>query len=265
MESQLGDSLDLNELAKVAGLSSYHFHRVWKALVGESVYQYVKRIRLERGANTLKNTELPVAEVAAHVGYESPEAFTRAFGQRFGCSPSVFRQEQREIQATRVGALIRERLATRLTGVQLEHMPERRMYTRMHEGPYQEIGPAWRKLMNSVRFTGVPVLASRALDDPDITERSFTRTLLCVGAETAEPIVKDLEERVVEEGLFAVYIHKGPYEGLVEAYDLLFGFWLLESEYVLRNDYAIEYYLNDVMGTPPDELLTKVCMPVTRV
>src|SRR5687768_7790051 len=82
----------LDDLARGAHLSPFHFHRVFSAVVGESPVEYVRRLRLERAAHELRQSTRQVQHVAREAGYGSHEAFTRAFRARFGVVPSVFRR-----------------------------------------------------------------------------------------------------------------------------------------------------------------------------
>src|SRR5436190_9441013 len=97
IQQHLDDALDLDELATVAHFSPYHFHRVFRGMVGESVMEHVRRLRLERAAHRLKFGDQPVTRIAFDAGYETHEAFTRAFGAMFGESPSQFRTTHRAL------------------------------------------------------------------------------------------------------------------------------------------------------------------------
>ena len=79
-------------LAAVAGFSVPHFHRVFTAHVGESAISYIRRIRLERAARKLRMGAVDITEVALAAGYDTHAAFSKAFKQQFGLSPSEFRQ-----------------------------------------------------------------------------------------------------------------------------------------------------------------------------
>ncbi len=67
----------VESLAAVAHLSPYHFHRIYRALTGESIAATVQRVRLARAAHRLTGAGEPVSTVALEVGYDSPQAFAR--------------------------------------------------------------------------------------------------------------------------------------------------------------------------------------------
>lgn len=84
--------LDLDLLSRVAAFSKYHFHRQFTAAFGVSVHRYIQLARLKRASYRLAFRDAQnVTEVAMDAGYEAPDAFARAFRQRFGQSPSAFR------------------------------------------------------------------------------------------------------------------------------------------------------------------------------
>lgn len=92
IRAHIGEPLDREQLADVAGFSVPHFHRIFTAHVGESAISYVRRIRLERAARKLRMGAVDITEVALAAGYDSHAAFSKAFKQQFGLSPSEFRQ-----------------------------------------------------------------------------------------------------------------------------------------------------------------------------
>src|SRR2546421_2579745 len=95
IQQHLDHALSLEDLARVAHFSAYHFHRIFRGMVGESVKEHVRRLRLERAAHRLKHGDQPITSVAFEAGYETHEAFTRAFGAMFGTTPSRFRELRR--------------------------------------------------------------------------------------------------------------------------------------------------------------------------
>ena len=92
IREHIHEPLDRETLASVAGFSIPHFHRVFTAQVGESAASYIRRLRMERAGRKLRMGAVDITEVALAAGYDSHAAFSKAFKQQFGLSPSEFRQ-----------------------------------------------------------------------------------------------------------------------------------------------------------------------------
>lgn len=97
VERHLSEPLPLGQLASIACFSPYHFHRLFTAIAGEPLYQFVLRLRLERAASQLLyNRSKTITEIALDCGFGSPAAFARAFRSAFGSSASAFRARCRK-------------------------------------------------------------------------------------------------------------------------------------------------------------------------
>lgn len=93
IDRHLDDDLDLETLSGVAAFSKFHFHRQFTATFGLSVHRYVQLARMKRASHQLAYMDaLDVTDIAMDAGYDAPDAFARAFRQRFGQSPSSFRK-----------------------------------------------------------------------------------------------------------------------------------------------------------------------------
>jgi AraC family transcriptional regulator len=92
IHQHIDEPLNREVLAEVAGFSVPHFHRIFTAQVGENIASYVRRVRLERAARKLRMGAVDITEVALAAGYDTHAAFSKAFKQHFGLSPSEFRR-----------------------------------------------------------------------------------------------------------------------------------------------------------------------------
>jgi len=91
MDRHLDGDLDLETVSRVAAFSKFHFHRQFTATFGLSVHRYVQLARMKRASYRLADRG-SVTDIAMDAGYDAPDAFARAFRQRFGQSPSSFRK-----------------------------------------------------------------------------------------------------------------------------------------------------------------------------
>ncbi len=89
--ANLGQSLNLDEVSRQAGFSPFHFHRVFKELVGETLNQFIKRKRLERALYQMSHApQRSLTDVALDCGFASSSDFSRSFKQLFGMAPRAF-------------------------------------------------------------------------------------------------------------------------------------------------------------------------------
>lgn len=86
------EALNRETLAAIAGFSVPHFHRIFTSHVGENISRYVRRVRMIRAGRKLRMGAVNIIEVALAAGYDTHAAFSKAFKQHFGISPSQFRQ-----------------------------------------------------------------------------------------------------------------------------------------------------------------------------
>ena len=92
IEARLDDQIPLGEVAREAGISQWHFQRMFKALTGDTLKRYIRSRRLALSLQRLMTTDLRVLDIALLAGFESQDAFARAFRKAFDMSPQDFRR-----------------------------------------------------------------------------------------------------------------------------------------------------------------------------
>ena len=90
-DARYAQPLDVDDMARAAGLSRAHFSREFRRTFGESPHGYLLTRRLERAAALLRNTDRSVAEICFSVGLQSVGSFTSSFGRAYGRSPTAYR------------------------------------------------------------------------------------------------------------------------------------------------------------------------------
>jgi AraC family transcriptional regulator len=95
LDDQIATDVSLADLAAITGLSTFHLCRAFKQSTGMPPHRWRLARRVERARDMLENTQLPVTEVAARVGYDDPSQFAAAFRRALGMSPTEYRRERR--------------------------------------------------------------------------------------------------------------------------------------------------------------------------
>lgn len=93
MEAHLDEEFRLDELAREAGMSKFHFCRLFRKTTGLSPSRYFIRLRMEMARRLLRETSRSVIEVGLEVGYSSPSHFAQVFQREAGVPPSEYRRQ----------------------------------------------------------------------------------------------------------------------------------------------------------------------------
>jgi AraC family transcriptional regulator len=258
-DNPTGD-LSLDALADVAALSRFHFHRIWRAIYGETAAQTVRRMRLHRAAVALVHGTAPMARIAADVGYPNLSSFARAFTDAYGTPPSAFRARG-ELRPFPPQSRSGDPL---MLDVEIRTEAARHLAAVAHTGPYPEINRAFERLyaMLSARQLLFKTGQMVAVYYDDTQSTPAAELCSHAGVELEGPVEPPLETVVLPAGRHAVLRHVGPYAGLPAAYDQLFGIWLPASGEEPADSPAFEVYLNTPMDTAQEALVTEIHLPL---
>jgi AraC family transcriptional regulator len=272
VQQHLSEELTLDQAAGVAAFSSYHFHRVFRGLVGEPFGEHIRRLRLERAAQRLKHLEEPVTGIAFDAGYETHESFTRAFKTMFGTSPSDYRAAHKPAPDSPSGTHFDDTASYHPPDygdpppVEVKELAPIRIVFLRHVGPYDQVGATWGRLMRWAGPRGLLGPHTKMIgvshDDPNVTPPDKVRYDAAIAVN--RPVQPEGEFGVIElaGGKYAVLTHRGPYEGLGRSYQRLYGSWLPTSGHTLRDAPAFEQYLKSPQDTKPEDLITLIHVPI---
>jgi AraC family transcriptional regulator len=275
----LDEALDLHALASGAHLSPFHFHRIFKGMVGETPLELIRRLRMERAAWRLSRSNQSITDIAFGAGYETHEGFTRAFRAYYGTSPSGFKRRKHpriEIAAKcgvhftpePGGSLFNPRDPGGNTmNVEIVEMPGMRLAAVPHVGPYNQIPLAFERLGEIAGSAGLlrqPDAAMLAMyhDDPESTPEQELRSHAAIVVPEEVPLPAGLVEQRLPAGRYAHTLHVGPYEQLGDAWARFMGEWLPASGHRIGDGVSYEIYLNTPAEVPKEELRTEMYIPI---
>ena len=264
INNHLDDRLDLRKLASVANLSDYHFHRIFKGIIGEPPIAFIARLRRETAAQLLRYSPLSVEDIAFNIGYESASSLSKAFRDQYNITPTEYRTNKdiyimKKVE-TASGITLKEPKI-----VELE--PQSIIYVAL-TGEYGSLdyNDAYARLWACVKeqklFTKGIETICLSYDDPKITESYRQRTDVCLVVH--KPARPDGEVccKELQGGRYAVFFYQGAYSNLSSVYDAIFGKWLTANPYELRNVPVFEKYLNNSRKTAPEKLKTEIYLPI---
>ncbi|RPH89108.1 MAG: AraC family transcriptional regulator [Calditrichaeota bacterium] len=302
IDKHLDQELSLDELAKVANFSPFHFHRIFHALVGETLNQFIQRIRIEKAATMLLgDPKKSITAVALDCGFNSSASFARLFRKAFSISASAWRFEQMQgkskidqmvskngemkskpreeidTESAYISSInfnqiwrihMKEQLQTQIT---VQTLPEMHLAYVRHIGPYK----GDEKLFNRLFGTLFKWAGARGLlltndvkcltiyhDNPEITDEDKLRISVCITVPKETAVDGEIGLMTVSAGKYAVGHFEIAVDEYQKAWDTLCGVWLPDSGYVPDDRLPFEVNLNDPREHPEGKHIIDICLPV---
>ncbi len=261
----LDEAVDLRVLAELSAFSPYHFHRIVSAMLGEPIGEFIVRTRIETAARLLRYTDVPVAEIAYRVGYDTPSSLSKAFRRFFGISPKMYRITKNRPM---MNSNMQPDAGIRLSKPKIREISVRTVAYIRAQGNYSEVdyGSYFTRLWSYVKehklfSAGIENLVIYH-NDPDISQDGNLRCDVCLTLPKEPVAVGDIGVKEIAGGKYAVFLHTGPYTGLGGAYKKICGEWLPESGCTLRESPCFEKYLNHPDRVPAEKLKTEIYIPL---
>jgi len=302
IEANISGELSLRELAHVAHFSPFHFHRIFRGMVGETLNDFIQRIRAEKAAAKLVlNPKKSITEIAFECGFSSSSAFARSFRETYDMSASDWRSgghvqygknskakgkdrqsvgnigEDFDISLyyTQGGAnqLWRLRMKNEeiKTDVVVKDIPELHVAYIRHIGPYkgnQELfGRLFSKLMSWAGPRGLLRFPETKImtiyhDNPDITDENRLRTDACITVPQDAQVEGEIGKTEIPAGKYAVAHFEITPDQYQDAWNAVYGGWLPNSGYQPEDGPCYELYLNDPKQHPEGKHVVDICVPV---
>lgn len=261
IESHLDESFALAKVSKVAGISHWHFQRIFKALTGETLMTYVRSRRLARSLDRLLKSNVGILQIAMDAGFESQAAFTRAFKSAFGLTPGAYRKigdKSLFLQKARIDAdylmhvhenvsrdpVITERPAMRLCGLRTKIYGVDSDRNNIAE----RLPPLWNEFL-----ARLPALADARRDADDAvcygviqpqsaeSEQLIYHAAVVIPANA--PLTNGFVELQIPAARYATFTHKGASNMLDHTVNYIYSAWLARSGE--RHSYGADLELYD--------------------
>lgn len=260
----LSEPCTLQQLSRVACFAPFHFHRIFREATGVPVHGFVRRLRLERAIYALLFSRQSIIQIALRVGYQSHEAFTRAFQDAYGTTPSRFRSAFAGRSAPAEGCSAAECIAQ---GVDVS--PSSRaggwVAFRSWFGSYTGVRAWWRDLAERLAAAGLCPEACPAVgvvyDDPCSTRSIRYDTCVLVPQDFAGG--HGLGFQMLPRADTAVLSHRGPSALTVQAFIRASSAWAVRvPERPLRRVPYYEEYRHFPFADGREEVEVDVHVPL---
>lgn len=286
IDDHLNKDLSLDKLAEIACFSTFHFHRVFSALLDETPNNYITRRRIEKIAGRLLflRKDESLTNLALDSGFNSIHSFSRAFRRFYGMSASEFKKRGQK-EFSKIGKTESKNGANNVsfekyfysmdnlkkwlkmkTTVEVKEMPELKMVQVRHQGSYKEIGRAFEVLMKWAGPRGLlnfpkTKMAGVYYDSPRVTDESKMQSSACITTEYDVEVSGQISKITIPSGKFAV----GRFELKVDEFEKAWNsmsLWVPENNFEIRDGHFHEIYHNDAEQHPERKWVVDICIPV---
>lgn len=301
IETNLSQSFSLEEIATVANFSPYHFHRIFRFMVGEPLNQFISRIRMEKAAGILiANPDKSVTEVMFEVGCQESSSFSRLFKKYMKMSPTDWRKNAKS-KNCQINSNFQQKLSNvrqaleesscyiysdiynqkwsvkmknenQLTAnVSVKEMSEMTVAYVRFIGPYAGNAELFKGMFEKIfKWAGSRGLINfpetKCLciyhDDPNVTDEEKLRTSVCLTVPEDTEVGGEIGKMKIPAGKYAFANFRIDDTQFEEAWNIVCKEWLPESGYVPADGPTFEMYNNDVNTDPEHKFDVDIVIPV---
>lgn len=247
----IDENITVDDVAKHCSYSKYHLMRMFKEDTEEALYQFIKRIRLERSAWRLKvEKDKSITKIGVDSGYSSSN-FATAFKKQLNVSPVDFRKssEQMVEESSFSHGVSIDELEETENLITVEQLDSFLVVYERKKGNYNNMPDEWCRFIKRYEHlvTEDTVYIESTIDDPSITDENSCMYELCQTISPDHPILKensDILTHTFEGGKYAVYHFKGFPQFLFMIYQEVFCRWLSKTGNQLDNRPIFDIYRN---------------------
>jgi AraC family transcriptional regulator len=278
LRGNLYRQVKLEELAKVACFSEFHFHRIFGAVSGETLNNFTNRLRLEKAARLLRYSDKSLTDIALDCGFSSSATFSRAFRSGYDTSPSQFRKSG-EIKKSKICKELfddqdydlpmsaEEKRAA--FPVRLIDIPERQVayirVTNAFEG--DRVLAALKTMIEWAKAQDIfsqGILFGMTVDDPHVTPKHLYRYEVCLASSRPFECMEGMSKLKVPAMRYAVTKVSGDIRKVATAWDYIYRNWLINSAYEPEHAPALEIFLEKENALDWSHCELELCLPVRK-
>jgi len=278
IENRLEHEFTLNELASISNFSKFHFVRIFGGVTGETPFQFILRLRLEKAASFLIRGREPISAIAYDCGFKSLPVFSKNFKLYFKESASAFRTKKsnlNKIIGNRSTYLYQPNdtpeISMKNEFVEVRELKEESVIYLRHIGSYRDNAALFGSLFNRLHLwaNSLGIDKDKNLksfivyhDDLDIADEHKLRTSVCISAPQKVKVDGNLGKMTIQKGKYVVARFMVRADEIKKSWDWLMGFWFPMSGYQPDDKVCFEQYHDaSVDGT----FTIDICVPVKRL
>ena len=259
----LDEEISIEDVADYCHLSKYYFSRVFKAETGESIYAFIKRLKMEQSAFRLKvEKDKSITDISYDYGY-SPSNYSSAFKKHNNISPAEFRKGK--YTECVPNPFYQDKLARFQSfkeydkQISIQELDDFVVIYERYIGNYIELGKNWRNFIEKYKdyLKEDTLLIERSYADPSVTSIDQCLYDICM---TIDKKYSFDNVTTIQGGKYAVYRFDGLVQDIFDVFQGLFNVWLADSGYEMDERYGLDIYRT--INWKNMQVVMDLCIPI---
>ena len=259
----INEDISIEDVAKHCHFSKYYFSRVFKAETGQSIYSFIKDLKMNQSALRLKIEKgKTITDIGLDYG-DSSSNFSTVFKRHHRISPIEYRKK------TNTFSIVHPLFPGKYVdfkpfkyydnNIKIQNMPDNLVIYERHIGNYEDLGKKWSEFIKKYEsyLNSDSLLIERSYDDPSITNVSKCMYDICISIDNNTNLKNVMN---IRGGTFLVYRFNGFIKEIFNIYQGIFNIWLPNSGYEIDDRYGFDIYR--FVDNEKMKVIMDLCIPI---
>jgi len=259
LEKNYNRAVSPEELEAVSNYSYRNIQRVFKKIFRETIGEFQKRLRLENGFKRLIYSDESITDISFAIGYESNQAFTKAFKKEYQITPKETRLKKQAVFDDFINSGKYPEIKSEMVFLNKIEVFYKLIITNDYDNAI--INDLWDKIYEQTNFNTQLSYYGIIVDQPLISIKSKSRYEACFSKQHQN--IKGYNSKHILGGKYVKYTHFGSYDTILETYRLLYFDWLFNQNYEINSSPIVEHYeVGSINVLDEENYVTHILVPI---
>lgn len=259
LEKNYSRQITPEELENISNYSYRNTQRIFKNIFKENIGEYQKRLRLENGFKRLIYSNENISDISFSIGYESNQAFTKAFKKKYAITPRKARLSKENIFNDFIKSINHKTIDSEIIRLNPIEVYYKLIITNNYDNT--TINHHWKELYKKTTDCKDVDYYGLIVDQPLLSIKSKCRYEACVTKTNTEH--NSLQRKTIAGGKYVKYTYYGSYDSILDHYRLLYHDWLFHQKYEIDSRPILEHYeVGPINIADEEKYITNILVPI---
>lgn len=259
VEKNFNRTITIEEFENISNYSYRNIQRIFKKIFKENIGEFQKRLRLENGFKRLIYSTESISDISIDIGFESNQAFSKAFKKKFNITPNEARKNKTNVFSNFIEEKKHSKIDSKAVFLSKIEVHYKLIITNDYDN--EVIDNLWDSIYKITKYKTKTQYFGIIIDQPLVSLPNKSRYEACLSAEN--DVIKNFNSKFIFGGKYMKYTHYGSYDTILETYRLLYFDWLYNQKYEINTTPIIEHYeVSSINTSNEKEYITHILVPI---